>query len=173
LEYLPDPVVPFRGSRLFQRICLTADRESTVILGETLPPGRVAHDEAHAYDLYWSETEVRSPDGTPLFADALRLNLAEGDDPRSIGLLGAHDVVATLYVITGQMDPFALVVLLRSPLAAYPDVLVGVSELPNRCGAAVRLLGPTSKAVKAALRTAWNAARLALLSTSAPNLRKG
>ena len=173
LEYLPDPVVPFRGSRLFQRLCLTADQESTAIVGDTLLPGRVAHDEAHVYDLYWAETEVRRPDGSLLFADVLRLNPAKGQAPRSIGLLDAHDVIATLYVITAQVDPMTMVALLRRALAALPDVLVGVSELPNGCGAVVRLLGPTSKAVKAALRAAWHAARVALLGTPAPNLRKG
>ena len=172
LEYLPDPVVPFRGSRLFQRTCVTVDPEATVILGETLLPGRVAHDEAHVYDLYWSETEVRSPDGTPLVADVLRLSPGAGEGPRSIGLLGGRDVISALYVISGQSDPADLVTLLRSALTAR-DVLSGVSELPNGCGAAVKLLGPTSKAVQAALRTAWNAARLELLATPAPNLRKG
>ena len=53
------------------------------------------------------------------------------------------------------------------------NVLVGVSELPNRCGAAVRVLGPTSGTVKSTLSKAWSAARLALLGTPAPNLRKG
>jgi urease accessory protein len=173
LEYLPDPVVPFRGSRLFQRVCVTADPESTVILGETLLPGRVAHDEAHAYDVYWSETEVRSPDGTLLFADVLGLNPSDGDDPRSIALLGTHDVIATLHIITSQVHPTAMVELLRTALRACPDVLAGASELPNGCGAATRMLGPTSKAVKAAMGTAWNAARLAVLGTPAPNLRKG
>ncbi|HKC29266.1 MAG TPA: urease accessory protein UreD, partial [Jatrophihabitans sp.] len=57
LEYLPDPVVPFRGSRLFQRTCVQADPAATVIVGEVLAPGRVAHGEAHAYDIYWAETE--------------------------------------------------------------------------------------------------------------------
>ena len=41
------------------------------------------------------------------------------------------------------------------------------------CGAAARLLGPTSKTVQTALTAAWNAARLALLGLPAPNLRKG
>jgi urease accessory protein len=173
LEYLPDPVVPFRGSRLFQRTCVTVDPTATVILGETLLPGRVAHDEAHAYDLYWSETEVRRPDETLLFADVLRLGPGAGDSPRSIGLLGAHDVIAALYVISGQTDANGMVAALRTALTTCRDVLVGVSELPNDSGAAVKLLGPTSKTVQAALRTAWNAARLELLGTPAPRLRKG
>jgi urease accessory protein len=173
LEYLPEPVVPFRGSRLFQRISVTADPEATVILGETLLPGRVAHDEAHVYDLYWAETEARRSDGSLLFTDVLRFHPAAGEHPKSSALLGTHDVIATLYVITGQVAPVTLVALLRQALAACPDVLAGVSELPNRCGAAVRLLGPNSRTVKAAARKAWNAARLALLGTPAPNLRKG
>lgn len=173
LEYLPDPVVPCRGSRLFQRTSVTADRESTVILGETLLPGRVAHDEAHVYDLYWAETDVRRPDGSLLFAETLRLTCADGAHPGSAGLLGRHDVIATLYIVTARIDAPSTVAVLRSALVACPDVLVGVSELPNSCGAVVKLLGPTSVSVRAALRTAWNAARLALLDAPAPNLRKG
>lgn len=109
LEYLPGPVVPFRGSRLFQRISLTADRESTVSLGETLLPGRVAHGEAHVYDLYCSETEVCRSDGVLLFSDVFRLGSADDRHPKSIGLLGEYDVVATLYVISRRTDPIAMV----------------------------------------------------------------
>jgi urease accessory protein len=172
LEYLPDPTVPFRGSRLFQRLSVTANPEATVILGDTLLPGRVARGEAHDYDFYVSETEVRRPDGTLLFVDTLRLNPASGDDPRAIGLLGT-EIIATLHVVTRRSDPETLVRLLRAAIGTSSDVLAGVSELPNGCGASVRLLGATSKVVGAARRTAWNAARLALLGAPAPDLRKG
>ena len=173
LEYLPDPVVPCRGSRLFQRVVVTADRDSTVILGETLLPGRVAHGEANVYDLYWSETEVRRPDRTLLFADVLRLNPAGGAHPTSIGLCGGHDVVASLHIIASRVDPGGLVAVLRAALAVCPDVVVGVSELPNDCGAVARVLGDSSKRVQAAVTAAWSAVRMALLGTPAPDLRKG
>jgi urease accessory protein len=174
LEYLPDPVVPCRGSRLFQRTCLTAAPDATVIMGETLLPGRVAHGESHAYDRYWAETEIRRPDAAgPLCADVLRLSPAGGAHPRSIGLLGGHDVVGTLHVVTARLTPPALVTLLRHALADCPDVLAGVSELPGGAGASARLLGPTGRAVQAAMRAGWHAARLALLGAPAPDLRKG
>jgi urease accessory protein len=173
LEYLPDPIVPFRRSRLFQRTCVTADPSATVILGETLLPGRVAHGEAHAYDLFWSETEVRRPDGTLLLADTLRLHPAAGEDPLSPALLGGHEVLGSLYVLSTQVAADELVALLRRALAACPAVLAGVTELPHACGAGVRLLGPTSTAVKAASAVAWDAARVALLGVCAPDLRKG
>lgn len=172
LEYLPEPVVPFRGSRLFQRTCITADPDSTVIVGETLLPGRVAHNEAHVYDVYWAETELRDPQQRLLFVDTLRFSPANGDAATSIGLLANHHVVATLYVISRQTAPADTVTLLRAALGDYPDVLSGVSELPNACGAGVRLLGPDHKTVQAALVAAWNAIRRALVGAPAPNLRK-
>jgi urease accessory protein len=173
LEYLPDPVVPFRASRLFQRISVTIDPTATAILGETLLPGRVARGEAHDYDLYWTETEARRPDGELLFADVLRFRPGLGEKLNSLGLLGGNDVVGTLYVISKQIALADLAELIRHELAGHPEVLAGVSELPNSCGVAVRLLGATSKSAKAAQRAAWNAARIALLGVPAPDLRKG
>jgi urease accessory protein len=172
LEYLPEAVVPFRGSRFFQRTCLTADPSSTVILGEVLLPGRVARNEVHAYDLYRAETEAAGPDGTLLFADVLRLRPREGKGLRSFGLLGGSDVVATLYVVSERAPAAKLVELIRDALAE-DDVRVGVSELPNGAGVSARILGVTSKTVRAAVSHAWNAARLALLGAPAPDLRKG
>ena len=170
LEYLPDAVVPFRGSRFFQRTCLTADSDATAIVGELLLPGRVAHGELHAYEIYWSETEARRPDGTLLFADLLRLR--PGENLGSLGRLGSSDIVATLYVVTERKPADELVEVLRDSLADR-DVLAGVSELPNGCGVSVRLLGRTSKTVRTALTGAWQAVRLPLLGAPAPDLRKG
>ena len=172
LEYLPDPVVPFRGSRLFQRTSVTADQNSTVILGEMLLPGRVAHGESHEYDLFWSETEVRAPDGALLFADVLRLGAAADAESRSIAVLDSHNALGTLYVLSRCLSPGRLVAELRAALTAHRDILAGVSELPNSCGAVVRLLGPSSRSAKAAMRTAWDAARKSLIGVAAPDLRK-
>lgn len=173
LEYLPDPVVPFRRSRLFQRTSLTLADDATVIMGEIVLPGRVAHHEAHVYDLYWAETQAHREDGTILFADTLRLRPGETGDPRSPGMLGEHDVVATLHVLTAQVAPADLVGLVRDALTGVPGVLAGATELPGGCGVTVRMLGPTSKAVQAAMRTAWNAVRIAVLGAPSPDLRKG
>lgn len=173
VEYLPDPTVPFRGSRFFQRTRVVANPESTIILGETLLPGRVAGGEKHVYDFYWAETEVQDDTGRLLFSDVLRIHPAAGQSHNSIVLLGEYDAVAALYILSRQTNPKNMVGLLRAALAGCPEVLSGVSELPNVCGVAVRLLGPNSLTVQAALTTAWAAARLELLGALPPNLRKG
>jgi urease accessory protein len=173
LEYLPDPVIPFRGSRLYQRTCLTVAEDATVIFGEILLPGRMARNEAHVYDLYWAETEVRDSGGALLFADTLRLRPGEIDDPTSPGVLGGYDIVASLYVVSATKPPAELVAELRQALSGEPDIIAGVSELPAGRGASVRLFGYSSQAVQAAMKAAWNRARCLLLSAAAPDLRKG
>lgn len=172
VEYLPDPVIPFRGARFYQRLCLTVDPEASVILGEILLPGRVARGEAHAYSLYYTDLEARAPDGALLFADRLRLD-PDAAPPRSPGRLGSYDVLAALYIITRQVSAADLADRLHDRLGTGADVLAGISTLPNACGAAMRALGHSSAAVGAAMRLAWNEARLALVGIPAPNLRKG
>lgn len=173
VEYLPDPLLPFRGARLHQRTSITADPSATVIIGDTLLPGRVARGEAHMYDVIRSEVEVRRPDGNLQFADVLEINPGEGEDARSPAVLGDHDVVATLHIVTDRMAPAALVAVLRAALRDCAGVSAGASELPNGCGAIARILGVTSQLTRIAMRCAWSAVRVALLGVPAPDLRKG
>jgi urease accessory protein len=172
LEYLPDPVIPFRGSRLVQKMRVVAHRHSTVILGEIVLPGRVAFGESHQYDVFWSELDVLDQDGHLLFSDLLRLLPGE-TSPHSPVLFGAHDVVASLYVITDRVGPDHVAETLRATTSELPEVLAGVSELPNGCGAGLRVLARTSMSAKAAVRSAWAAAHEELLGTPVPDLRKG
>lgn len=169
VEYLPDPVVPFRGSRLFQRTCVTADPAATVLIGETVLPGRVAHDEAHVYDLFWAETEVRRPDGRLVFADTLRLAPSADVHPRSPGVLGRYDVVSTFYVLCGRSA--GLVDVVRAALAGCAG-LAGASELPGGSGVVARMLTASGTQAQQAMRVLWETARLALLGIAAPDLRK-
>jgi urease accessory protein len=173
LEYLPDPVVPFRGSRLFQRTKVVTDPGATVIIGETLLPGRIARQEIHAYDAFIAETAVTRRDGSEILSDALHVVPVRGDRAESLGLLGPLPVVSSLYMISDLADPRTLVAELRNALGGVPDVMAGVSELPNRAGAVVRIHSPTSRAAKEASLTAWHAGRMVLLGVPAPYLRKG
>jgi urease accessory protein len=172
LEYLPDPVVPFRGSRFLSRTHLTVDRDATVIFGEVLLPGRVAHGEAHVYDLYRAETEVRDPAGAVLFADQLELIPATGT-PGSPGRLGSFPVLATLNVLARRAIHGGLADRLQGALEGRAGVLAGVTELPNDAGLGIRMLAGSSTQATAALRAAWHEARLELLGAPAPDLRKG
>jgi urease accessory protein len=171
LEYLPDPIIPFRDSRFYGRTMLTVDPTASVFLGETLLPGRVAHGEQHAYALFWSTTEASATDGTLLFSDTLRFEPA-ATPLNTPGRLGAHAVLATLYVVTRRIDARSLADRLHAATGMHSDVMAGASTLPNDSGAALRILGPSSRAVGAALHAAWDAARWVVLGAPAPDRRK-
>lgn len=172
VEYLPDPVIPFRGSRFYQRIQASVEESATLILGEVLLPGRVAMGEEHAYDLFYSDVEVTRPDGRLVFAD--RTSLApQHSPPGTPGRLGPGGVLGTLYVVCAEPAPQVLEDDLWNLLSAQTSVWGGVSALPNRGGVAVRLLGARSADVQGALLRVWDRARLAVVGLPAPSLRKG
>lgn len=173
VEYLPDPVVPFRGSRFFQRTNLSVHRGATLVIGETVLPGRVAYGERHLYDVFWSDTEARDDKGCLLFKDLLRLEPGAGGGSTSLAILGPYDIVASFFVITRMTQAETLPEVLRDALAEWPRVLAGVSRLPNGAGVGVRLLGSTSADIRAGMKAAWSATRLHLLGGPVPDLRKG
>jgi urease accessory protein len=171
LEYLPDPVIPFRDSRFYTHTELTVDPTATAIVGEMLLPGRVAHGEQHDYTLYASRLAARSPAGELYFTDALEL--APRRRPlHSPARLGPHAVLATLHVVNFEVPGRALADRLHARVAALPEVTGGASELPNGAGAWARVLGESSAAVSAALHAAWDEARRAVLGVPAPDRRK-
>lgn len=175
VEYLPDVTIPYQHARFFQRVDLHLDPEATVIVGEVLTAGRVAYGERHCYDIFASQTNAYSLAGRLLAADTITLQPAGGATANP-ALLGAHDAFGFLSIYSRRCPPGELTALLRAALAADARVasrtIIGVSELPNGCGAAVRILGPTGAAVEHARTVAWNAARIALLDAPAPDLRK-
>lgn len=175
VEYLPDVTIPYRRSRFFQRVDLWVHPEATVMVGDILASGRVAHGERHAYDIFYAQTNAYTLDGALLAADTVKLEPAT-QDLAGPGLLGPYDAFGLLSIFSRQRPPAELVAALRQSLAHEPRLagrtLAGVSELPNGCGVSVRILGHSAALVTRARTVAWNAARLALLGVPAPDLRK-
>jgi urease accessory protein len=175
VEYLPDLTIPYRHSRFFQRTLLQIDPSATVIVGEILTPGRTAFGEHHDYDIFYSQMEARDPSGRLLVADTIKLEPAR-HAPNGPALLGPYDVLGVLYVFAQRLPAAELTTHLRRALATDEKTrsatTSGVSELPNGCGVAVRILGKTGAAVEQARTVVWNAARMALLGVPAPDLRK-
>jgi urease accessory protein len=172
VEYLPDPVIPYRHSRFVGQLDITAHPQATVLLGETLLPGRVARGERHAYDLYRATTRIRRPDGAPIATDTLSFGGASGraDAPAR---LGPHGVHAAFFALAPQDRTPGLHAAILTCLEENEDIVAGVSTLPFRAGLITRILGPSSIPVRRALHTVWDTARRHLTGSPAPDLRKG
>ncbi|MFD7584836.1 urease accessory protein UreD [Kitasatospora sp. NPDC059811] len=170
VEYLPEPVIPFVDSRLYQRTVLTVDPTATVLAGETVLAGRLARGERNAYQVFASDLEVRRPDGQLIAIDTVRLEPPEAG-VTGPAVLAGHDVMASLYVVT-PLAPAAQVADTLHEALAGSGLLHGVSVLPHDSGAWLRLLGSDTRACAAAQRTAWDAVRRLLIGAPAPALRK-
>ncbi|MFP5346133.1 MAG: urease accessory protein UreD [Actinomycetes bacterium] len=172
LEYLPEPVIPFRASRFFTETTVTVDPQATVLVAETTLPGRVARGEWHDYDVYCSWTRFLRPDGAQVAVDALQFGDTWGraDSPARLGRYG---VSAALFALAPPLQLDGLQPALVTALDRQcPDVLAGVTALPFDAGVVVRILGTSSIPVRKALLVAWDTARRHVVGAPAPDRRR-
>ncbi|MFI9359574.1 urease accessory protein UreD [Kitasatospora sp. NPDC053057] len=170
VEYLPEPVIPFVDSRFYQRTVLTVDAGATVLVGETVLAGRLARGERNAYRVFASDLEVRRPGGELVALDTVRLE-PSGGGVAGPAVLGGHDVMSSLYVLS-PLAPAARIADVLHEALAERGLLYGVSVLPQDSGAWLRLLDSDTRACAVALRAAWDAVRRLLIGVPAPELRK-
>ncbi|NEC21577.1 urease accessory protein UreD [Streptomyces parvus] len=170
VEYLPDPLIPFKDARFYQRTEVTVAPGATVVIGDTLTAGRLARGERHAYRVLATDLRISRPDGSLLAVDTLRLTPGH----RTVlgpGVFAGHDHVASLFVVTDRAPATELADTLHDALAGR-GLLYGVSVLPRECGAWVRLLGDSPIRVAAAHEAVRQAVRRLLTGHPAPDLRK-
>ena len=165
VEYLPGPVIPFRGARFVEEVTLVAHPMATLVFGGVLSPGRVAMGESHAYDLYSSRITAEGEDGVLEFLDFMHLTPA-AISPKRPGLLGRFDVLGTLHLLTRKVPARAFSDRLHGLLQEQGEILAGSSELPSGRGVSVRILGSKVEPVAAALQVAFAAARTTILGAA-------
>lgn len=171
LEYLPEPVMPYAGSRYLGETTVTVHPEATVLYAETLLPGRLARGEWHAYDVFDARTRVRRPEGEQLALDALSF-AGPNRRPGTPARLGGYGVIATFFALAPAGRADGLQAALLPLLQEAGDVVAGVSILPFGAGVVARVLGPSSIPVRRVIHRAWDAARRHLVGSPAPDLRR-
>ncbi len=166
LEFLPDPWIPFAGSRVAASTRCVADPDGTLVLSETVTAGRLARGEVFAMGRFESLLEVERPDGELVARDCVRL---DGDgEPRHIGRFGGALALATLIVVHRGLGPGLLRDALEHPTSGgvVAGVVVGASELPGGAGAWLRVLGPDARSVEGVIGAAVAAVRMATVGSA-------
>ena len=175
LEYLPDAVIPFAGSRHVQRTTATLADHATFFWWEVLAPGRQAMGEQFAFERLHVHTAVRSKLRPLLLEDyALEPRLRSIE---SAARLGAYTHTATLFAFQvgrSASDLRALESILADVAreTSRPGVTIwGASALASD-GVIVRGLSATARDLPATLARFWTTARKFLTGEEAVPPRK-
>ncbi|HTS63413.1 MAG TPA: urease accessory protein UreD [Candidatus Acidoferrales bacterium] len=175
LEYLPDPVIPFAGSRHTQQTTIRLADGATLFAWESIAPGRQAMGECFGFDSLRWRTRIESP-LRPLFFEDCHL------DPRA-GPLGSP---ARLGPYTHMVSFFAIQV--GRPAADLRDLERQLGDIALResragCtiwgasalaadGVMVRGLSTSACRLPATLAGFWTAAKRFLTGEEAVPPRK-
>ena len=104
LEFVPEPNIPFGGSRFFQSTSIYLKKDSTLFYWDIIYPGRYARGEEFAYDIYSSSLDIFLDEEQAL-ADTVMIEPGR-NDPRSPGVLGKGRFAANLYVYARDYGPY-------------------------------------------------------------------
>lgn len=179
VEYLPDPLIPYRDARFYQRTAVSLHPGATLLLGETIYAGRLSRGERNAYAALASDLEVTRPGaaGEPVAFDRVRL-VPRAGEVGGRGVLGGRDIVSSLYAFTGRVPARVVADTLHDAVQravdAAPDraARAGVSVLPHDCGAWLRYVGDDTVTSTAVLSAAAAAMHELLTGNPAPAIRK-
>jgi urease accessory protein len=160
LEYLPDPVIPFAGSRFLQSMRIHLSQDAGLIWWETLSPGRAAHGESFGFENFSAETAIHAYDG-PVASERYSLSPSL-HDITSPARMGPFQYSATMYVC--RADASSRWLKLERELSerardlSGPEARWGVSSL-IRHGLVVRGLARHAHQISQALAVLWQLAK--------------
>ena len=175
LEYVPDPIIPYAGSRFCQQTTIKLAPGAGLFWWEILAPGREARGELFPYDRMELKMDIWTPNGL-IAAERVRL------EPRvhavsSLARLGDYRYWATFYICRVGADRkvwAAAEQRLREVAANVPlagETRWGVSTLAAD-GMMVHCLARQGRWVLAGLREIWSAAKSLLYGREAIPPRK-
>ena len=174
LEYLPDAVIPFAGSRFAQRTEIRMEAGAGLFWWEILASGREASGEAFQYESVDLKLDLLVT-GKLVAMERTRLEPARRGTS-TVARMGAHSTWTTFYICREGVESSrwsALEGELRGLVGTFgeDDGLWGVSTLPAH-GVAVRCLARSGRRVLPRLHEIWNAAKKRLYGRPAVPPRK-
>ncbi len=174
LEYLPDQLIPFAGSRFDQKARVEIERGGSLIWCDRVAPGREASDEVFRFESLTSDFELVA-DGQPIAIERWTLApLLQRMD--SIARLGPFRHFASCYICRAG-EPASYWKNFESQMQTIAgqlsntEVLWGVTSLRAH-GLAIRGLAVSGRSLAGGLVEIWKAAKWILCGRVATLPRK-
>lgn len=161
LEYMPDPIIPFKGTNYNGKTVIHMSEGSQALISEIVTAGRVGRKELFEYLNYTSSTEVYW-NGELNAWDTVQLN--PKSDLTKQGILGAFTHFATLWLLSEQVSSNHLKDI-RGMLqeASEQYACYGGVSLLNKNGVVLRLVGNSSENLQGVMKLVWDYFRVAFI----------
>jgi urease accessory protein len=151
LEFLPEPVIPFRKSRFITRTTVELPRSATMVYAEILLAGRAHYQggEIFQYDLFSSTLTVSRPDrGPQLFVEKLLIEPGRFAVDRC-GVLAGFNVLGNVLLLTPPESADRVGEAMPPIWDRDRSLAAAVCRLPNDAGLSYRVLGRETEPVRA------------------------
>ena len=149
LEYLPEPLIPCRGSRYCSQTHVVIAASATLLYAETYLCGRRWSGERFDYDILSVAMRAERDDGELLFTDKFIIR-PHDEHPSVEGVMGSYEVLSQVVVLTPQHS--AEQIYRECEPMARPDFMASATMLPNGAGVIYRIMGMHSQQVKREVR---------------------
>lgn len=149
LEYLPEPIIPHRGSRFYSHTHITIAPTATLLYAEIYLCGRRWSGERFDYDILSVGVQAEQDDDRRLFRDKFIVS-PHSQSPSVVGVMGDYEVLANVILLTPK--PMADRIYSLCEPRFDESLMAGVTSLPNECGLIYRVMGYDSQSVKHAVR---------------------
>jgi urease accessory protein len=156
LEYLPDPVIPYKHARFLAQTRAIVDPTATMLYSEILMGGRKYYGdgELFQYDLFSSAVQGVRPDGTTLFTEKFVVRPHEYP-VQSAGVMGGYHVFANVILLTPKHHADRIFEHTAAEFNTKEQWAAGASRLPNDAGLIYKVLGMETQPVRAKVREFW------------------
>jgi len=160
LQFLPEPVIPFRHSRFHTRTRIRIAPTATLLYSEILMGGRQFYREGELfqYDMFSSTVGAERLDGTELFLEKFLIEPWRSQ-PTRLGVMGEFSIFGNVILLTPPEHADAIHSRIRAIWNQEEHWAAGISRLPNNAGLIYKVLGKESITVRAKVREFWSLVR--------------
>lgn len=170
LEFIPDQIIPYKNSRYYQKVNITAHDSATVVYSEVVSSGRAAMGEMFSYDICYLRTIGKNQKEEMKFTDASMLN-PQKQKFSSLGILEGHTIFGTIYILT-QKHVQNIQEKISDLFDNNNEVIGGCSFLPDNSGLVVRIVGNYFDDIKTTIYEAIRIVRKEILNSTFEGIRK-
>lgn len=169
LEYLPEPVIPYRHSRFVTHTRITLPESATILYAEIYLPGRKYHrdGEIFQYDLFSSTLRGARPDGPDLFVEKFLVDPARFA-VSNCGVMNEFHVFANVVLLTAPDQAERVFERTQPTWDESTPLVAGVNRLPKHAGLVYRVLGMETETVRSKVREFCAIARREVVGKATP-----